>query len=102
MDPWESLEAIPGLIAVPAVWRRRMGQYFSAFTALCLQTTTQRGEWLPCPRECGCDHLVQRQPDGSLLANCTCDPPACPPFPATDADITGVEVSWPRLTRAIA
>ena len=58
MNPWQSLEAIPGLVAVAAIWQRRMGEHFPALRATCLEPDDWQVESYPCPRECGCWHKV--------------------------------------------
>ena len=137
-NPWDSLECIPGLNAVPFIWQRRMGQYFPAFLGLCLQPSQILAEQYPCPcpAECGCWHrVIHRHPNGSpplthqsqqssstssfsfsssipsdstnppegpaAIGVCCCEPPHCHDIPLTIADITGLEVSLPRLARGL-
>src|SRR2546426_12465578 len=58
---WQCLDAIPGLSAVPAVWRRHLGESFEPFRAAFLQTKDCPVRSMPCPRECGCAHLIVRE-----------------------------------------
>src|SRR5947207_3433450 len=57
-SPWRSLEAIPGFSALPAVWRRHLGDDFETFRAAFLQKKATTVRSFPCPRNCGCAHCV--------------------------------------------
>ncbi len=98
---WQSLEAIPGLVAVAAVWRAWLAEGFAPFQAAFLQARAQPARSVPCPRECGCAHEVVRHPDGSLVAVCRCEPWSCEDLSLTLADVTLWELSWSRLGRSV-
>jgi len=101
-SPWLSLESIPGLVALEPVWRRMVGDQFDAFSSLCLQPASWTVRRLPCPLQCGCEHLVIPRHDGTgALAVCRCSPPVCPDIPLTRAQITPLEVSRLRLGQAL-
>ena len=100
-SPWSCLEPIPGLIALPCVWRARLGEMFERVQALILQANATPAQLLPCPRGCGLAHDIVCRPDGSLAATCRGDPERPFEIPLTPADITPLEVSWPKLGRAL-
>ena len=72
MAPWQTLEAIPGLIALPAIWQRRLGDDFPAFKSLCLQIRAMLAIHFPCALQPGIIRDVIRQPDGSFIGICRC------------------------------
>src|SRR6266481_5314141 len=102
---WKILESVRGLIAVPASWRKWMGEDFEAFNILCLQPAPYIVRSFPCPIECGCWHEVFQEHggaplpsdgrgtkgEGPITATCRCDPPTCPELTLTLADITSVQ-----------
>ena len=101
--PWQCLEAIPGLSAVPAVWRRHLGESFGPFRAAFLQTKATSVRSFPCPRECGCAHLIisEGQDQSPTIALCRCEPPTCHPLSLSLADIIPLQLNWTRLGRAL-
>lgn len=102
-SPWKVLEAIPGLVAMTDVWESHLGEHFAPFKALCLRPSTRLADAVPCANQCGCYHRVIQRHDGTgAIAICTCDPPACPDFDLTIADITPLEVHRQKLARALA
>jgi hypothetical protein len=102
LNPWFTLEAVPGLIATETDWRQMIGQQFTAFKALCLQPSLFRVQWVPCPEGCGCHHLVIQRHDGvGAVAVCRCNPTHCPDIPLTEADCTALEVNHERLGKAL-
>ena len=102
-SPWLALEAIPGLVALGPVWRELVGPQFPAFRALCLQPSALQVRAYPCPRGCGCNHAVIPRHDGTgAVAVCRCNPPACPDILLSAFEITPLEVSRPRLGRALS
>jgi hypothetical protein len=114
--PWPALELIHGLSAVPAIWRRHLGEHFDPFKRAFLIPRSAPARHFPCSR-CGCAHEIIIQSDeparnGSPLpiglgeglgvrAICTCDPWNCPDLLLTPADIQILELNWPRLARAL-
>jgi hypothetical protein len=101
-SPWLALEAIPSLAALPAVWKGMVGAQFQAFSSLCLQPSSLQVRTHPCPRACGCNHALIPRHDGTgAVAVCRCNPPSCPDILLTALEITPLEVSRPRLGRAL-
>jgi hypothetical protein len=100
-SPWLCLEALPGLIALPSVWRARLGEMFEPAKGLMLQANPNPAQLLPCPRGCGLAHDILCRPDGSLVAICCGDPSQPHEIPLTPTDITPLELSWSRLGRAL-
>jgi len=84
-------------VALPGVWRARLGESFGRVQALFLHDSPSLAQLLPCPRGCGLAHEIVCRPDGSLAATCGGDPDRPEDIPLTPADITPLEVSWPRL-----
>jgi hypothetical protein len=100
---WQCLEAIPGLSAVPAVWRDRFGDKFEWFRTTFLQTRSSPVKSFPCPRQCGCAHLIitgGKKPS-RISARCQCEPAACAPLSLSQADILPLQLDWIRLGRAL-
>src|ERR1035437_1333796 len=100
-SPWYCLEALPGLIALPRVWRARLREQFGPVRDLILQDNPSLAQLLPCPRGCGLAHNIVCRPDGSLVATCCGEPERPQEIPLTIADITPLEVSWSKLSRAL-
>ena len=48
-SPWSCLETLPGLIALPRVWRARLEEMFERVKALILQANATPAQLLPCP-----------------------------------------------------
>lgn len=79
-----------------------VGAQFEAFRALCLQSSGLQVRTYPCPRGCGCNHAVIPRHDGTgAAAVCRCNPPACPDILLSASEIVPLEVSRPRLGRAL-
>src|SRR5262249_49355121 len=88
--PWPSLEAIPGLSALPEVWRSHLGELYRMFARSFLQPVTAPVRFYPCPNECGCAHEVVVH-DGKaqdIVAVCRCDEWNCADIPLSTAEIT--------------
>ena len=104
-SPWRSLEAIPGFSALPAVWRRYLGDDFETFRAAFLQKKTTTVRSFPCPRNCGCAHFIigDAAPNSQspITAVCRCEPSLCAPLTLTLDQITPLHLNWPKLGRAI-
>src|ERR1039457_1139151 len=98
---WSVLETIPGLIALPGVWRQRFGAAFEPMKDLILQESPNLAQLLPCPRGCGLAHDIICRPDGSLAATCGADPNQPWDILLTPAEITPWEVSWSKLGHAL-
>ncbi|MCX6926706.1 MAG: hypothetical protein NT154_26400 [Verrucomicrobia bacterium] len=100
-SPWSSLETLPGLVALPGVWRARLGQRFDRVKALILKDHPNPAQLLPCPRGCGLAHEIVCRGDGSLVATCWGDPARPHEIPLTLAEIMPLEVSWSKLGHAL-
>ena len=100
-SPWSCLEALPGLIALPRVWRARLGEMFEQVKALILHENPTLAQLLPCPRGCGLAHDIVCRPDGSLVATCCGDPNRPQEIPLTSAEIMPLEVSWSKLRHVL-
>jgi len=100
--PWSALESITGLVALPAVWRRRLSPDYETFKTLCLQTSSLVARSSPCTLAPACAHRLIANPDGSAAGICRADPPVCPQITFTPEEITPLELSWSKLGRAIA
>src|SRR3954469_4313624 len=96
-SPWPALEEMPGLAAVPAGWRIHMGEHFEPFTILCFDLWPTTVKTIPCAICRGCAFLTTTHVDGQITGVCTAHRPVCPPATFTLADITPLEVNWPRL-----
>ncbi len=100
--PWPSLHRIPGLAALVPQWEILAGPQFPALRKLCLQPANWTVPAFACPRDCGCRHyVILRHDRAGAVAACRCEPPACPDFELSMADITPLEVSKPALAAAI-
>src|SRR5579859_6562583 len=96
-NPWDALESIRRLLALPEVWQARLGPLFPAFKILCLQESARRALAVPCPNGCGCLHaVVLRHDRAGAVGICRCQPPRCPDFELTLAQITPLEVNRAR------
>jgi len=81
--------------AVTSQWQSLAGQSFSAFKPAFLQSSRDRANSFPCPRDCGCNHEIIGHDDGRLVAVCRCEPWDCEDIRLTAADV----VLW-KLNRA--
>ena len=104
-SPWRSLEAIPGLSALPVVWCRHLGDDFETFRTAFLQKKSTTVRSFPCPRNCGCAHCIigDAAPTSQfpITAICRCEPSRCAPLTLTLAEITPLQLHWAKLGRAI-
>lgn len=99
---WQSLEGIRGLVAVPATWRRWLGDEFDGVKGAFLRSGTKPAKSFPCPRGCGCAHEVVRHAGGRLVAVCRCEPWNCEDIPVTAADLALLGLNGSKLGRGIA
>jgi len=103
LNPWDALESIRRLVALPDVWEAKLGQHLAAFKILCLQESSRPALSVPCPNGCGCRHTVLLRHDHTgAVAVCRCPAPQCPDLPVTMAQITPLEVNRTRLAHALA
>lgn len=96
---WRGLEVIPGMVAVPAVWRQWTGPDFVAACEGFLRPTCRPAQSYPC--ECGCSHRIVRHSAERIVAICQCDPWNCDDIRLTPEEATLWELSRVRLGRAI-
>src|SRR5262245_9045484 len=92
---WPSLERIRGLSAVPAIWRRHLGEDYAAFNRAFLLVRPEPAKSFPCD-QCGCAHEVitctgSPLPIGlggsGVRAVCTCEPWNCADLILSAADV---------------
>ena len=100
--PWQCLEEIRGLVAVPVEWRAYLGKDFDGFKAAFLRTKPETAKSFPCPRECGCAHDVVHRKAGSFVAVCGCEPCNCADIPLKAEDVALLELNTAKLGRAVA
>lgn len=98
---WSLLESIPGVVALPIVWRERLGQDFAAFKALCLQPSPRPVRWFPCPHGGGCAYEILQEPGAPLIGRCRTTPPLCADAKLSLDEITPLQLNWNRLGRAL-
>jgi hypothetical protein len=96
---WSCFEALPGLIALPGVWRAHLGEALEHVRALFLQDSPEAAQFVPCPGGCGLAHEVVRHRDGTLAAACGGDPSG--EIALSPEDVMPLEVSWSRLGHAL-
>src|ERR1041385_6814970 len=116
--PWQSLEEIPGLVALLPVWRRRAGpEHFPAFRNLCLQVSPKIARLFPCPLATECAYRIIHLPAAlNLLPStinprlsastvaigfCQRDPHRCEHAQLSRDDITALQLNWQKLGREI-
>ena len=100
-NAWRCLEELPGLTAVPAVWRGRMTTDFESFRLLCLQPGPEPAPAYPCPLRDSCYYDLIAQDVGPFLAICQDNPVVCPNTTFSLQEITPLELNWQKLGRAI-
>ncbi len=98
---WRALEQIPGQAAVEASWRQVAGDAFPAMRAALLERDPGPATRVPCPRSCGCAHVVIRDGPGDLVGVCDCDPWNCDDLPLRAEDTVVWRLSWPHLARGL-
>lgn len=99
--PWDALESIPGLTAVMALWRARLGDWHTEFKNAFLQPAPDLAHSYPCPNDCGCWHEVIHHGPDDIAAVCRCDPCRCAPFALTPDEVRLWGFSWSRFSRAL-
>jgi hypothetical protein len=100
MNPRPTLERMPGLYAVAAEWGAGMGDALDPFRNF-FQLFPTPAKYFPCPRHCGCAHVVIHCGDGSIFGRCRCKHWDCDDFKLTDEEITLWQLNLPKLSRAI-
>src|SRR6266478_2518992 len=99
-SPWPSLDAIPGLNAIPSIWRQHLGDQFELFRAAFLQPRAEPAQRYPC-QTCGCSHHIVIHAPEDIVAVCACNSWNCDDLKLTPADIQILELNWPKLARAL-
>lgn len=99
LNLWRALEAIPELVAVPAVWRKWAGPDFAAACAGFLRPTGRLAQSYPC--DCGCSHHIIRHSAEHIVAVCQCDPWNCDDVRLAPEEAILWELSRTGLGRAI-
>src|SRR6266566_2407784 len=102
MNLWSCFETLSGLSAVPAVWQARLGADFAPFRNTFLEAKPRTVLSFPCPHHCGCAHRVVTHTDGAIVGVCQCKPRTCDNLELTLAEITPLELNWPKFARAIS
>jgi hypothetical protein len=99
---WACLECSRGLIRVPRLWRDDVGELYHAFKAAFLQASREPAHYYPCPVGCGCSHrIIASVTFQNALAVCQCEEPCCPDIALSSDEIVLLELSWPKLARAV-
>jgi hypothetical protein len=113
--PWQSLEEIPGLVALISPWQKHVGDRFRAFRALCLDVSPRTAHLFPCLLARECAHRIIPMPEAlnqlpstlSLkpstiaIGFCERDPRHCDHLELSGEDITPLQLNWQKLGRAI-
>ena len=80
---WRALEGIPGLLAVPEVWRQECGEYFD-YARPYLQPTDRIGGRYPCPNSfSGCPRRIIDYDENEFAAICQDEHQRCERVPLT-------------------
>ncbi len=76
MNPWQALEAVPGLAAVGAEWLSKFGDWYESAREF-LRPNGKLATSHPCtvPRGCGCEHdvVVHSLENEDIVAVCRCE-----------------------------
>ncbi len=99
---WQALEQLPGLSAVPAVWRELGDEDFDLAHPALLRARSSTAKSFPCPRGCGCAHRIVERGDGTFVAVCECESWNCEDILLARGDVTPLELNWSKLGRAVA
>jgi hypothetical protein len=100
-SPWSALEAIAGPCAVSAVWREYLGDSYDTFAPAFLQAVPEIVLSIPCPRGCGCWHVIEPEAGDAFIGRCECRPPKCDPLALTRFDVTPFELNRLKIGREI-
>ena len=111
-SPWSALEKISSLRAIPAVWRRLLGEEFVVFKEAFLQNLADPAKGIFCDK-CYCIHEVIPRSDvpnsafrtphsaPATAAACRCEDRTCPDIPLSPADIEQWSLNWPKFARVL-
>ncbi len=97
---WRGLEDVPGVNAVPAVWREKLGAPFEVFRRAFLQPRSEPAQFFPC-RRCGCAHEVTVFAPDDIIAVCTCEPWNCSHLRLTAEEVQILELNFTKLGRSL-
>jgi hypothetical protein len=101
-SPFSSLERVPGLRAVPVIWRELLGPQFAIFKSAFLQSRPdQPAKSFPCPNGCGTWHQVFQYGPDDIVATCRCESSLCEDLKLTPADIIPLELNWAKVGAAL-
>jgi hypothetical protein len=113
--PWQSLEEIPGLVALISAWQKHVGDCLPAFRALCLQVSPRTAHLFPCPLSWECVHRIiplpealnqlpstlSLKPSTIAIGFCQREPSHCDHLEFSAEDITPLELNWQKLGREL-
>jgi len=100
---WRSLEAIPGLLAIPAFWKAHCGSDFEVIQPH-LRVTDVEGALYPCPkgRAGYCPRRIVDHGNGEYAALCRDPHQICETVQLTQRDVLLQELDVASLTRMLA
>ena len=99
---WRALETVPGLSAVDAEWRTRLGDEYESVKSF-LRPNGKRASSHPCTARpgCGCAHEVVEHGPNDLVAVCRCGR-ACATFPLQRSDVALYELDRAAFDQAVS
>src|SRR5262252_3182572 len=101
-SPFSSLERVPGLCAVPVIWREILGEQCDTFKSAFLQSRPdQASKSFPCPNGCGMWHEVFKHGPNDIIGVSRCGSSICHDLRLTLTDIIPLELNWPRFGAAL-
>lgn len=100
---WSTLESVPGLKGVAAVWKDALGPEYGMAKRF-LRPNGKFASSYPCPLPdgCGCAHGVVMHSPGDIVAVCRCVPKRCDTFSLKRTDLAVYELNWSALGTAIS
>ncbi len=100
---WQTLEQIPGLVAVPAFWREYCGPDFPVIEPY-LRPTDDIGATYPCPYPTGgyCPRKIIDCGDGEYVAICRDPHKICQDIPLTPKEVLLHKLDLAGFTKMIA
>jgi hypothetical protein len=91
-----------GLCGLPVTWQAQLGDCYETFKASFLQSRPERrAQFFPCPNGCPQAHEVFYYGPRDIVACCRCESSTCEDLALAPADVIPLELSWPRLGRAL-
>jgi hypothetical protein len=100
---WRSLEAVPGLLAIPAFWELHCGPDMEVIRPH-LRVTDTAGTLYPCPRPRAghCPRRIVDYGDGQFAAICRDPHEICERVPLTQRDVLLQEIDIASFTKSLA